>query len=574
MAEEERYDVVIIGAGHNGTTTAAYLAKCGLSVCVLEERPECGGAQETAEPIAGVRIQPHAIANYGGSAPGWEQLELWKYGFRMDWDPNVPVDQDRYMDRVIYTRDGFSPVTQKDLMGWAKIANMLAGPEAYKDLMRATFWCPPHPPEVELSEHNIPYMQVYKQYQPDMWTKELLEMTMFDLMDEYLDTEPFKVNMAWIALVSGAHGHMEGVAIPAVCSVATVGPPAVAKPVGPRGNIHGYYHAIFRCAVAHGVVFRTCCPVEEIIISNGRAAGVRLRDDATWGAKRIWADKAVISAAHIKPTFLEMIGPQHLDSGFMQRIKDLSLKGGSLYMTHYLTREELRYRPKFQRQPVEQHPFSGTFFPMESREIYFENVENVLGRQTNLTLPPDKAMWGMVAASLYDPTNPQCTRPNLHINGPLWMLVPTPEYNVDGIDAMDKDKDKEKWNEYMRLCLSQVVENVDSDNVVRILGESPLDQEYRNTGMLGGSWYGIRCDRDAWWNERPLPELARYRVPDIEGLYLAHQSAAHPGGLCLMAVGYNLMHILIEDGIAEPGDWWYPSPWYIPQEGKISAIPR
>jgi beta-carotene ketolase (CrtO type) len=574
MAEEERYDVVIIGAGHNGTTTAAYLAKCGLSVCVLEERPECGGAQETAEPIAGVRIQPHAIANYGGSAPGWEQLELWKYGFRMDWDPNVPIDQDRYMDRVIYTRDGLAPVTQKDLMGWAKIANMLSGPEAYKDLMRATFWCPPHPPEVELSEHNIPYMQVYKQYQPDMWTKELLEMTMFDLMDEYLDTEPFKVNMAWIALVSGAHGHMEGVAIPAVCSVATVGPPAVAKPVGPRGNIHGYYHAIFRCAVAHGVVFRTCCPVEEIIINNGRAAGVRLRDDATWGAKRIWADKAVISAAHIKPTFLEMIGPQHLDSGFMQRIKDLSLKGGSLYMTHYLTREELRYRPKFQRQPAEQHPFSGTFFPMESREIYFENVENVLGRQANLTLPPDKAMWGMVAASLYDPTNPQCTRPGLHINGPLWMLVPTPEYNVDGIDAMDKDKDKEKWNEYMRLCLSQVVENVDSDNVVRILGESPLDQEFRNTGMLGGSWYGIRCDRDAWWNERPLPELARYRVPDIEGLYLAHQSAAHPGGLCLMAVGYNLMHILIEDGIAEPGDWWYPSPWYIPQEGKISAIPR
>ena len=365
MAEEERYDVVIIGAGHNGTTTAAYLAKCGLSVCVLEERPECGGAQETAEPIAGVRIQPHAIANYGGSAPGWEQLELWKYGFRMDWDPNVPVDQDRYMDRVIYTRDGLSPVTQKDLMGWAKIANMLSGPEAYKDLMRATFWCPPHPPEVELSEHNIPYMQVYKQYQPDMWTKELLEMTMFDLMDEYLETEPFKVNMAWIALVSGAHGHMEGVAIPAVCSVATVGPPAVAKPVGPRGNIHGYYHALFRCAVAHGAVFRTCCSVEEIIINNGRAAGVRLRDDATWGAKRIWADKAVISAAHIKPTFLEMIGPQHLDSGFMQRIKDLSLKGGSLYMTHYLTREELRYRPKFQRQPAEQHPFSGTFFPME-----------------------------------------------------------------------------------------------------------------------------------------------------------------------------------------------------------------
>jgi len=570
MAKEERFDVVIIGAGHNGTTTAAYLAKCGLSVCVLEERPECGGAQETCEPLAGVRIQPHAIANYGGSAPGWEQLELWKYGFRMDWDPRVEVPFDS--DRHLFTSDGPWPVTEKDKMGWAKISGLTADPPFHKELMRATFWCPPHPPEVELDEHTIPYMQVYKQHQPDMWTRELLEMTMFDLMDEYCETEPFKVNMAWTALVSGAHGHMEGVAIPAMACVATVFPPAVAKPVAARGNMHGYYHAIFRCAVAHGAIFRACCPVEEIIIDDGRAVGVRLRDDATWGAKKIWANKAVISAAHIKPTFLDMIGPRQLDAGFLQRIKDLSLKGGSLYMTHYLTREELRYRPKYQRQPAEQYPFTGTFFPSDSREVYFENVRDCLGSQCNLTLPPEKAMWGMVAGSLYDPTNPQCTREGYYINGPLWMMVPTPEYNVDGIDAMDREK--EKWDEYMRQALSCVVENAEPPNLIKILGESPLEQEFRNTGMLGGSWYGIRCDRDQWWNERPLPELARYRVPDIDGLYLAHQSAAHPGGLCLMAVGYNLMHILIEDGIAEPGDWWYPSPWYIPQEGKISAIPR
>jgi beta-carotene ketolase (CrtO type) len=569
MGKEERYDIVIVGAGHNGTTTAAYLAKCGLSVCVLEERPECGGAQETAEPIAGVRIQPHAIANYGGSAPGWEQLELWKYGFRMDWQAGaeVPFLTDRYM----FTRDGLVPVTDTDKMGWAKITCLLAGTHAFRDLMRATFWCPPHPPEVELSVDNIPYMQVYKQHQPDMWTPELLEMTMFDLMDEYLETESFKVNQAYIALVSGAHGHMEGVAIPALCSAATVMPPAVAKPVAARGNMHGYYHALIRCAVAHGAVFRTCCPVEEIIVDDGRAVGVRLRDDATWGAKKIWANKAVISAAHIKPTFLQLIGPQHLDSGFLQRIKDLSLKGGSLYMSHYLTREELRYRPKF-RPPPPHDKFTGTFFNMESREIYFKNVENILGRQTNLDLPPDEAMWGMVASSLYDETNPQCTRPDTVINGPLWMMVPTPEYNVGGMEAMDTKAEKAKWAEYMRLCLAEIVENLDSDNLIRMFTDSPLEQEFRNTGMLGGSWYGIRCDRDQWWNERPLPELARYRVPEIEGLYLAHQSGAHPGGLCLMAVGYNLMHTLIEDGIAEPGDWWYPSPWYIPQQGKISAI--
>jgi phytoene dehydrogenase-like protein len=415
-------------------------------------------------------------------------------------------------------------------------------------------------------------MQVYKQHQPDMWTKELLEMTMFDLMDEYLETEPFKVNQAFIALASGAHGHMEGGAIPALCSVATVLPPAVANPVAPRGNIHGYYHALLRCAIAHGAVVRTCCPVEEIIIEHGRAVGVRLRDDATWGAKKIYANKAVISAVHIKPTFLQLVGPRHLDQGFLRRIKDLSLKGGSLYMTHFLTRKQLRYRPQFRKPEYkyeEYGSFLPPFFPMDSRKLYFDHVADVLGHQRNLTIPPEKALYGMVSGETYAECHLQCTRPGLYINGPLFMMVPTPEYCVEGTEAM---QDKAKWNEYMRAALSKVVENLDSDNLVEMFGESPLDQEFRNTGMLGGSWYGIRCDRDQWWNERPLPELARYRTP-IEGLYISHQSSAHPGGLCLMAVGYNLMHILIEDGIAEPGDWWYASPWYIPEKGKKSAIP-
>ncbi len=575
--KEERFDVVIIGGGHNGTTTAAYLSKCGLSVCVLEERPECGGCQETVEPMAGVKIQPHAIANYAGSAPGWEQLELWKYGFRMDWNPSdeIPVP----MERSFMTSEGLSPMTQKDIEGYMKITCMDKGNMAFRDLMRATFWCPPHPVGTELDENNIPYMQVYKEHHPDMWSREIMEMTMFDLMDEYLDTEPMKVNAAWIAAVSGAHGHMEGVAIPALCSVATVGPPAVPKPVGARGNIHGYFHALFRCAIAHGAVFRTCCPVEEIIIDDGRAMGVRLRDDSTLGSKKIWADKAVISATHIKPTFLDMVGPEHLDTGFMQRIKDLSLKGGSLYMSHFLTKEELRFKPQYRAslpKDIEDYygSFISPFFPMDSREIYYENVRVLFGEQQNMTYPPERAIYGAVTGQLYDKTNPQVTRPGMHINGPLWMVVPTPQYNKDGEDAMGKDEnDRKKWDEYMRQSLACVTENLDDDNLIRIFSDSPYDQQMRNTGVLGGSWYGIRCDRDQWWNERPIPEMARYRTP-IEGLYNAHQSSAHPGGLCLMAVGYNIMHILIEDGIAEPGDWWYPSPWYIPEHDKISAIPR
>ena len=300
MAADERYDIVVVGGGHNGTTIAAYLAKCGLSVCIVEERPECGGAQENTEPVAGARLSPHAIANYGGAAPGWEQLELWKYGFRMDLHARHP--EYRPQATGFMTGEGMYQVEDASAMGFAKIAGYLGQPKAWtKELLRATFWCPPHPPEVEVTPENIPFMQVYKKHQPDVWTEELLRWTMFDFMDEHIKGgEPFKTVMAYVAAVSGAFGHHEGQAVPALCSVLACTPPFIPRPVGPRGNIHGYYHALLRCAIAHGVVARTCCPVEEIMINNGTAVGVRLKDTAPRGEKRIWANKAVISATDIR----------------------------------------------------------------------------------------------------------------------------------------------------------------------------------------------------------------------------------------------------------------------------------
>jgi len=566
MSREEKYDIVIIGAGHNGTTAAAYLAKCGLSVCLLEERPEGGGAQENTEPVAGVRISPHAIANCAGPAPGWEQLELWKYGFRMQWSPTT-LFQGKPPPYVM-TTEGWVRITEKDMQGWTKLSGAQAQPPFTKDLARAVFWCPPHPPEIEPTAENIPFMQVYKEQQPEVWTEELLQMTLFDLMDEYLESEPLKVHTAYLAALEAAHGHFQGMGIPAFCGVVAFG--YFDRVVGPHGNMHGYYHAILRCAIAHGAVVRTCCPVDEIIVSNGRAVGVRLRDDAAGRGKRIWASRAVISATDIKQTFLKLIGPQHLDASFIQRIKDVSLKGGSLYHSQFLTREPFRYRPKFRSGWARSGAFYGGIYPCDSREIYFDNIADELGRWGKPSIPPDRVMWLIVGSGQYSPTDPQCTIPSRFLEGPMDIVVPTPEPHMKEPDNLNMIRDE--INGYMRQALSEVVENVDSDNILNQWAGTPYDSEFRNTGLMGGSWYGLRPCKDQWWAQRPLPELSRYRTP-IDGLYLCHQTSGHPGGLCLMAIPYNLMHILIEDGIAEPGDWWYPSPWYIPQQGKRSAIP-
>jgi len=128
---------------------------------VLEERYEAGGSCETTEPISGVRIYPHAQLMYAAPAPGFEQLELHKYGFRMSWSP---IDLENSMGKIGQcSSEGMVPATEVDMIGFAKMSGLLADPPFMKDLLRATFWCPPHPPEVEATDETVPYMQVYKQ---------------------------------------------------------------------------------------------------------------------------------------------------------------------------------------------------------------------------------------------------------------------------------------------------------------------------------------------------------------------------------------------------------------------------
>ena len=559
MNREERFDIVIIGGGHNGITAAAYLSKCGLSVCVLEERPETGGGQENTEPMAGVRIDPHATYLYGAAAPGFEQLELWKYGFRMSWSPMLDLaDPEARRRGGSLTTEGLVPPAEKDLEGFAKLTGIGTEHPFLKELLRAIYWCPPHPQDMEPTPDDIPWVQVLKQRAPEIWSDSILEMSLLDLMDELMETESYKVAQAAVAWYSGAAPHWKGMAIPSFAGAASL---MIAGVSPPRGGMHHYAHSIVRCALAHGARVLTCCPVEEIILQNGRAAGVRLRDDAAWGEKTIWADKAVLSAVDVKKTFLNLIGPRHLDVSFMQRVKDISMKGGSLYVAHILLREPPRFASKF-AGARDEDIVSRIVYPCDSRKILLDQITDVDSRKVTPNLDPDKLLFIDVGAKMHDPSC--CTIPGHYLVSPLYIQVPVPEYHVNGPEAVNKQKPE--IDAAIIRAYSQVACNVNSDTIAGYWANSPYDSELRNTGLIAGNWYATRCCSDQWEGQRPLPELARYRTP-IDGLYLCNQTS-HPGGLCLMAVPYNLMHILIEDGIAEPGDWWYPSPWYVPEKKK------
>jgi phytoene dehydrogenase-like protein len=118
--------------------------------------------------------------------------------------------------------------------------------------------------------------------------------------------------------------------------------------------------------------------------------------------------------------------------------------------------------------------------------------------------------------------------------------------------------------ENIRKVLHHYAPNMTEDKYIATVINTPHDSEQRNMGFVGGNWMGMRQSEDEWWSRKPLPELARYRTP-VANLYLCHQTS-YPGGLCLNAVPYNLMHILKEDYPeieASTPEWWYPSQWHI-----------
>jgi phytoene dehydrogenase-like protein len=331
----------------------------------------------------------------------------------------------------------------------------------------------------------------------------------------------------------------------------------------PRGGMHTYAHSIIRSAIANGARILTNSPVEEIIVRDGRARGVRLSDEAAFPEKTIWADRAVISGIDVQQTFLNLVGRQHLDASFTQEISDVSLKGGSLYVLSVICRELPRYHDNPEWFREEEYPAT-VVAPVDTMEHFHLQTRDAYShKRAPDELTPEHLTMMICNHDVYDPTR---TPEGYHVLSPIYLECPPPQYDVTGPDGYNNRKD-EIAQAALKL-LGDLAPNMRGANVVDYFVNTPQDSEFRNAGMTGGNWYAARQDTDQWFSTRPTAQLARYRTP-IEGLYMCHQDM-HPGGLALMAVPYNLMHILIEDGAVEARSWWYPSEWYMNESGSMA----
>ncbi len=556
---KEVYDVVIVGGGTNSLSLAAYLGKCGLSVCICEDRNECGGGAENTEPVPGFRIDPHATYLYGAAAPAFEQLELHKFGLRMVYIRNMAggiMSDGTAFSSGLYnfeeTLKGIRRFSKKDAQVAEAMQYVFSDSNKLIELLRSVYWTPPPPEHIKLSKEELPWSKVHKKYLPMLYSDDWNDMSTMELLDTLYESEPIKVVQAMGTWYNGPHPSWKGTGIMGLmCNGLFMYSSGV-----PRGGMHSLTHALVRCAMHYGAKIYTNARVEEIIVEDGEAKGVILNDEAPVKNRKIYADKAVVSNAHVKQTFLDLIPSRELEQNFLERVRGINLRGGSLFVLSLVTKE----MPKFIGEANE--VFSDGRWPStimitcDSRQAMYDMEQDVHGFNMHPT-DPDRMILPFITHDIFDQTR---APEGYHVFSPIYLQVPPPEYHRDGPEAVNKAS-----GEIVHAMLErirQVAPSLTDDKIVAKFVNTPYDSNLRNMAFVGGNWMGISQEEEQWYEKKPLPELARYRTP-IQKLYLCNHTS-YPGGLALQAVSYNLMHILIEDLNLKPGDWWYPSPWFIP----------
>ena len=523
----DSYHAIIVGGGHNGLVTAAYLAGAGRRVLVLEARELVGGCAVTEEIWPGYRVSTASYLTSLMQEKVIRDLDLPRFGYKVDAkDPAFfsPFPDGRYMfmwqDRA-KTLAEIAKFSQKDAEAYPKY-------EAYLErlaivvesiLLTTPPDFPPGPGDL------IDYLKLLGKLR-GLSKKEIVSLVKIftqsatDLLDEWFESEQLKVTLATDGVI-GANGgpRSPGTAYILMhhCMGGVNGHRGLWGFV--RGGMGAVSNAIADSARARGVTIRTNAPVAKILTERGRACGVVLEN-----GEEI---KAGVVASNLDPkrTFLKLVDSKELPADFVAGIQRFRVEGTSLRMNL-----ALRGLPDFKALPGTPGPQHGATMHICPSVEYVERAwdDAKYGR------PSRNPLIEMTIPTMYDPS---LAPPGHHIMGIFLQYAP---YTLK-----DTTWEQERAP-YTERVLDVIEENCPNirDIVVEKQTLSPWDLEQR-FGIAGGNIFHGEMAVDQMFVMRPLAGWAKYRTP-VRGLYLCG-SGAHPGGGVMGAPGHNCAREILKD---------------------------
>jgi len=516
MATNTKYDAVIIGGGHNGLVTAAYLARAGKKVLVLERRHRVGGAAVTEEVFPGFKftvfsyvvslLRPEIIRDLDLPRHGLHILPLESTltpmangDYLMGWG-----DADKTREEV----RRHSPKDAEAMHEFGRLMHHMA--LAVKPILGML---PPDP--TSLSPKELFSMAKFGQHFRSIgeehfyWLFKLMTMSSADFLDEWFETEALKATKS----ASGIIGTFLGPRSPGTAYVLLhhyMGEiDGAFRAWGfAKGGTGAISEAIAGAARRFGAEIRCEAPVKEVIVKSGRATGVALQS-----GEEIYAD-VVVSGLDPNQTFLKLLDTKHLPGDLVTTIKRFKYRGSSGKVN--LALSEL---PNFTCMPGQGSHLRGAISispTIDYLETAYDDAK--YGRFSR------RPYIDCILPSMIDPS---MAPPGKHVMSCFVQYAP---YKLEG-----------GWNDTQREAFGDAVVDTLTQYAPNLKGSilhrqviSPWDIE-RTIGLTEGNIFQGELALNQLLFLRPMPEWAKYRTP-VHNYYQCG-SGTHPGGGIMGASG-------------------------------------
>ena len=528
-----RYDAIVIGGGHNGLVAAAYLARAGKKVVVLERRHVIGGAAVTEEIFPGYKFSEFSYVVSLLRPEIIRELDLPGHGLKILPLPSTftPMDNGDYLaawdDRDLTRRELYrhSPTDAEAYDEYAR--RMARSARAIKPLLSMV---PPDPSS--LNPRDLLGLLKLGRYAAGLKEKELYQIAKLitqsagDLLDEWFETDALKGTKA----ASGIIGTFLGPRSPGTAYVLLhhyMGEiDGAFRAWGfSKGGSGGVSGAIANAARALGAEIRVNAAVQQVIVKGGRAVGVALI-----GGEEIYS-KAVLSAADPKRTFLQFVEPKHLPGDLVRSIESFRARGSSAKVNI-----ALNALPDFTALPGEGPLHRGAISISPSID-YIERAY-------------DDAKYGRVSKRPYidiiipSMIDPDMAPPGKHVMSCFVQYAP---YDVEGgwdpSPGSGQASNRDQLGETVISTIEQYAPNI-RGAIVDMQVITPKDIE-AIAGITGGNIFHGELLLHQIFFLRPAPQWADFRTP-LRGYYFG-AAGAHPGGGVMGAPGMMAAKEMLKD---------------------------